>query len=383
MSTRVRPPSLLSVAATARAALGAAVLRGKQATGLLRPLRAQPYLGHGTAVAVHVKGRVHEHTGVDAPRRSDSPLDNLLAMARRFTATPIPRARVLLRLADTEQEVVADADGYFRADLQPGAPLAAGWHDLDATLVSPLPDAAAGRTAGRTAGRVLVPAATAAFGVISDLDDTVIRTGIPTPLQAARTVLLNNAMTRTPFLGVAAFYRALQAGPSGADTNPLFYVSSSPWNLYDLVLSFLELQQVPAGPLFLRAWGLDADALPGGGHAGHKAELIRGLLATYPRLPFVLIGDSGQEDPEIYRDVVLAHPGRILAVYIRDVTTVARDAEVQVIAQQLRRGGVPCELVTDTAAAARHAVEHDLMVPAALAAVVSAVDSAVEGRAGR
>ena len=350
---------------------GRVVLRAKQVTGLLRPLRAQPYLGHGTGRRVHVKGRVHEQTGVDAAERSDTPLDNLVAIVRRFTATPIPGARVRLRLGDTVREVVADADGYFRVDLDLPAPLAAGWHELSASLLEPYAE-----VGEPTVGRVLVPSADATFGVISDLDDTVIRSGIPTPLQAARTVLLNNAMTRTPFEGVAAFYRALQAGASGTGRNPLFYVSSSPWNLYDLVVTFLELQQVPAGPLFLRAWGLDADALPGGGHGGHKSEIILGLLATYPDLPFVLIGDSGQEDPEIYRDVVLAHPGRILAVYIRDVTSVARDVAVHAVALQVRATGVPFELVADTAGAARHAVQHGLMAPSALAEVLSALVTA-------
>ena len=362
---------MLSRVADARTAVDRAVLRAKQVTGLLRPLRAQPYLGHGTAGVVHVKGRVHEQTGVDAPQRSDTPLDNLVAIVRRFTATPIPGARVRLRLGGTEQEVVADADGYFRAELHPPAPLAAGWHELTATLQEPYAQASE-----PTAGQVLVPSADATFGVISDLDDTVIRSGIPTPLQAARTVLLNNAMTRVPFHGVAAFYRALQAGGSGTDSNPLFYVSSSPWNLYDLVVTFLELQRVPAGPLFLRAWGLDADALPGGGHGGHKSEIILGLLATYPDLPFVLIGDSGQEDPEIYRDVVLGHPGRVLAVYIRDVTSVERDVEVHAVADQVRAVGVPFELVGDTAAAARHAAQHGLLTPSALEEVLTAVDAA-------
>lgn len=364
--------ALLATAARAQDLCGSLVLRGKQATGLLRPLRSRPYLGHGTPDVVYVKGRVRERSGVDEPQPCDTALDNLLATVRRFTATPVPGARVRVRLASvgtatagTEVQVVSDHDGYFRAELHPVPPLREGWHDLSAELLAP--------AGGTTTGRVLVPPADAEFGVISDLDDTVLRSAVTEPLQAAATVLLNNATTRTPFHGVAAFYRALRAGPSGGANNPLFYVSSSPWNLYDFVEDFLRVHDIPVGPLFLRAWGLDADAMFSGGHSAHKSQLINGLLATYPDLSFVLIGDSGQQDPEIYRDVVLAWPGRILAVYIRDVTTPERDADVGVIARQVRDTGVAFELVADTPAAAFHAASHRLITSHGLAKVQAAV----------
>jgi phosphatidate phosphatase APP1 len=143
--------------------------------------------------------------------------------------------------------------------------------------------------------------------------------------------------------------------------------------VYDLVTAFLRVQNIPAGPLFLRAWGFDADPLPSGGHRGHKSDLIIGLPGTCPEIPFVLIGDSGQEDPEIYRDIALGAPGRVLAVYIRDVTTPERDGEVQAIAEQVREAGVPFSLVSDTAEAARHPAELGLIMPGSLGEVAAAV----------
>ncbi len=365
---------MLAAAARIKDALDEAVLRGKRATGLLRPLRARPYQGHGTASLVHVKGRVREQTGVASPLPSHSPVQNLVATVRRFTATPVPGAQVMVRVGGAEVRVSSDADGYFRTTVHPELALEAGWHDLTATLLA---DPEAGRPEGEPlSSQVLVPAPDASFGVISDLDDTVIRSEITSPARALATMLFHNARTRAPFQGVATFYKALQAGPSGEQSNPLFYVSSSPWNLYDLITAFLEIQGIPVGPLFLRAWGLDADALPGGGHSGHKSAIILGLLDTYPTLPFVLIGDSGQEDPEIYRDVVIARPGRILSVYIRDVTTPERDAVVGAVAQQVRDLGVEFALTPDTDAAARHAADLGLIATDALPDVVEAVEEA-------
>ena len=70
----------------------------------------------------------------------------------------------------------------------------------------------------------------------------------------AKLTLLHNAHTRLPFEGVAGFYQALQRGRDGEAYNPVFYVSNSPWNLYDLLEDFLDVHGIPRGPLLLRDW---------------------------------------------------------------------------------------------------------------------------------
>ena len=179
--------------------------------------------------------------------------------------------------------------------------------------------------------------------MISDIDDTVVLTGATSPLRMARTVFLGNARTRAPFPGVAAFYAALQHGVGRADFNPLFYVSSSPWNLYGLLTEFLTLRKIPLGPLMLRDWGINEREVLPTGHAGHKLEAIRKIMELYPDLPFILLGDSGQEDPEIYHRVVHDHPSRILAVYIRNVHPAPdRITAVRKLAEEVERAGAPC-----------------------------------------
>jgi phosphatidate phosphatase APP1 len=180
-------------------------------------------------------------------------------------------------------------------------------------------------------------------------------------------VLRNNAHTRLPFEGVAAFYKALQLGEDGQSFNPIFYVSSSPWNIYDVLEDFLNVHGVPPGPLFLKDWSPTVL----GKHKDYKIGVIRRLLEMYGEMPFVLIGDSGEEDPEIYLQTVREHPGRVLAVYIRDVTSERRDAEVMDIAEQVRKLGTEMVPVTDTAAAAEHASSIGLIAPDAVAEVRS------------
>ena len=133
--------------------------------------------------------------------------------------------------------------------------------------------------------------------------------------------MLGNARTRLPFPGVAGFYRALRDGATGDENNPIFYVSSSPWNLYDVISEFMDLQEIPRGPILLRDWDYQPRiALVAIRHFDHKGVAIRNIMQMYPELPFILIGDTSQHDPEIYRQFVEEFPGRIPAIYIRDVT---------------------------------------------------------------
>ena len=334
----------------------------KRRTGRIGPIEILAYRGHGTRDRLFLKGRVLEMVGTAPPSAGDSRRRNLRNMVRRFLSSEIPHARVRASYGGHELEVVADEEGFFdlRFDLEKPLREDTGWQPVGIDLLWPL----TGEAEARTIGNVLVPVG-AQFGVISDLDDTVLRSSVTDLLRMARIVLLSNARTRLPFEGVSDFYRALQLGPCGEGFNPIFYVSSSPWNLYDMLEDFLDVHGVPAGPLFLKDWSPTTLR----DHDRHKIGVIRTLLTTYPDLPFVLIGDSGERDPEIYRQVVREYPGRVRAIYIRDVTTRKRDDAVHAIGDELKDIGVEMLLTMDTVEAAEHAAEKGLISPTALAAL--------------
>ena len=113
----------------------------------------------------------------------------------------------------------------------------------------------------------------------------------------------------------------------------------------------------------------------------HKEKQIERILGTYPRMPFILIGDSGQKDPEIYRDVAKRHGNRILAIYIRDVTSAMRDASVNAIAEEVRKFGVDMVLVRDSEGAALHALRRGFIEPHSLVDVRA--EKAKDNQAGK
>jgi phosphatidate phosphatase APP1 len=337
----------------------------KRRFGLLDPFEILPYRGHGTSRDLFLKGRVLEETGITHPGPDDALWLNLLNMIRRFASDEIAGARVLASFGELRAETTADEEGFFEVRFRLAEPLdgSSRWHPVELELLSP-PSPGGGEV--RSKGHVLVPRG-AGFGVISDLDDTVVRSSATNLLKMAWIVVLNNAHTRLPFEGVGAFYEALRRGKEGDSSNPIFYVSSSPWNIYDLLEDFLNVHGIPPGPLFLKDWSPTVL----GKHRNYKLGVIRNLLETYEDMPFVLIGDSGEEDPEIYLQVIREHPKRIKTVYIRDVTPGERDTEVQAIASEARRLGTDMVTVPDTVAAAEHAVSAGLIALDSLAKVRS------------
>jgi phosphatidate phosphatase APP1 len=154
-------------------------------------------------------------------------------------------------------------------------------------------------------------------------------------------------------------------------------VSSSPWNLYDVIADFLEARGLPAGPVLLRDWDLGRELAR---TEAFKLSRIREIFDAFPHLPFVLVGDSSQADPEVYAEVARLYPGRVPAVYIRDVTRrPERAAAIGRLAEVLGAAGTALVLADDTLAAARDAAARGRVHPDAVAAV--AADVGADARA--
>lgn len=339
-----------------------------------KPYRIVYYRGFGSPAAVWLKGRVLREREGATPSDSATFWQNLLATYQRFETDEVPNVAVRVETFGQTYATRTDDEGYFTLTVQPPAnvlnrPENAGraWFPVRYVLPDirqPANEPNAEIEPVHKDGHLLIAPAYSQFGVISDIDDTVLVTGATNLLQTAKLTFLGNAYTRLPFAGVAAFYRALQSGPVTTLFNPIYYVSSSPWNLYDLLVDFFRIQGIPKGPILLRDLGLNAELLSARGHHTHKLAQIRNVLAVNPQLPFVLIGDSGQQDPEIYAQIVRDNPGRIRAVYIRDVSAEdRRDTAVAELIRATEAHHVPMLLVPDTVRAAEHAASLGLIDP--------------------
>jgi phosphatidate phosphatase APP1 len=322
--------------------------------GYYQGVVVQPYRGYGTAEELFLKGRLFRQPRIGTRLDETTILKDVADIARRIARLGRGDVELTARFGGTEERVVTDRDGYFEVSLRLASPPPADrvWHEVDLSLEYD-GDVIVEKAA------VFVPPETARFVVISDIDDTVVLTGVANVAKMMYRLFVQGAESRVAFPGVAALYRALHRGASGREQNPMLYVSRGPWSIYEVLVEFFHLHRIPEGPiLFLREWGLSLQRPLPKRATSHKLDLIEAMLARYDELPFILIGDSGQHDPEVYAEVVRAYPGRVLAVYIRNVSSsTARWDEIEELARELEREGSPLILASDSFAMARHAAE--------------------------
>lgn len=308
--------------------------------------RIESYDGHGSSAGIVVRGRVVDDQPLSSAVWGEGMRAALRRQVRTFLTNELPGVPLRIDVAGSETSVVTDSDGYFRVLLVPG-PLDTPWTMGTVELAGDYRGLSGPHSADL---RVHVPRPGADFGIISDIDDTILETGVQRVGTMVAQTFTGSSLTRTPFPGVVELYRDLTRG--GA--NPVFYVSSSPWNLHAFIDGFLRHRGFPLGPVLLR------DLLGTAAGREEKHDRIREVLELHPDLRFVLIGDSGERDPEIYADIVREHPGRIIAVYIREVRLDPGDGRVERITDAWDND-TPFVLAADSDAVRHHAAGTGLL----------------------
>ncbi len=331
-----------------------------------------PYRGYGSRQEIFLMGSVfHQPTG----STNGSGFGRLLAqIARRLLRTGVPDVDVDVRFHGQVERVRTDKDGYFDVHMRLEDPPSSDrlWYEVEVALSESIDPDDVARPSARC--EVFIPPRDARFVVISDIDDTVMYTGVANRIKMFWRLFAQNAESRVAFPGVAVLYDAFHKGSSGRERNPILYVSRGHWGLYEMLVEFFRAHDIPTGPiLFLREWGVSLKSPLPRRATDHKADLIRTILDLYDEMPFVLVGDSGQHDPEIYAGIVHDHPGRVKAIYIRDVdNSSTRKNEIARLAAEVHRAGASLVLADDSYAMARHAHEHGLISESALGRVLDA-----------
>jgi phosphatidate phosphatase APP1 len=329
----------------------------------------QAYRGYGNNHHIFIKGRVIEDTGLSQPEVSDNIWQNILAMIKRYSSSGISEVEVFAEFQGERIKCVTDEDGFFTLNIDVKEEMVndKDWQHIHFYMKGK------GRTIVHADGEILLSRKKAQYGVITDIDDTLLISHATNARKKLRLMLFKNAKTRLPFDGVAAFYCALEQGfsHSEAELNPFFYVSSSEWNLYDLLADFCQHHNLPKGPFLLRQVSVSLGKIwkAGGGNHNHKLDKIRHILSLHEEREFILIGDSGQYDAEIYKQTVQEYPERINTIYIRDVHPLKHEW-VQKIASEVKKMGADMLLVKDTEEAAVDAIRKGYLHPSSLKKIV-------------
>lgn len=317
-----------------------------------------PYRSYGTFSHLYLKGRVLDNEPLKIVQ-DQSVFNTVKNTWKQFDSFEIPQASLELQIHD-KLKITSETndEGYFRIDQTLKENLSdeissEGWIKYDIFYRNDL-EQGTKLLADPFEGEFLIPSPEAEYGIISDIDDTILQTGVTSFLKwrLLKNSLLTNAYERIPLKNAPHLYQKLHAGITGKNKNPVFYLSNSPWNLYEYLMLFLDYNKFPKGPILLRdlRTPFEASLKP---EKPHKQKEITNILKTYPDLKFILIGDSGEHDATIYTEIAVQYSDRILAIYLRSVRHEKRMKKVQSIIDDFDT--VPVLMVENSIEAEKHA----------------------------
>lgn len=323
------------------------------------PLQIITFQTYGTSHRLYLRGRAIEDESINLEQKGAFKL--FFNAWKRFETDEVKNAELIVKIG---QELLfytkTDNNGYFLLD-EPVEDInkyanKEGWVTFEVSYKKEHITRSV-QSENRFLVEMLIPSKNASFGVISDIDDTILHTGLVSVLKwrVLFNTLLTSAGKRLPLDGTPEFYHLLHQGKTGNEANPIFYVSHSPWNLYRYLEYFLRKNNFPKGPIILRNFPrLFSRKLKD--EKPQKQNEILNLLKAYPDLKFILIGDSGEHDPVIYLEIAEMYPERIAAIYLRRVNHKNRMAKAYKLYKNYKK--VPVLLVKNTEEAIKHAKKH-------------------------
>ena len=277
------------------------------------------HFAYGDMRTALIEGRVLEENALKKASAKDSRLRNLKRNLKRFHNDEAKNMPLQLwfesSLSDAESKqqqrtVKTDSEGYFRLEMSVPEQYKAGWQQIYADMQGNL-----------SRGKALIVPEKNIVGLISDLDDTILVSEVLSKRRLLSNTFLKNPMQRKTFPGAAELYRSVAQHNPIPDTAPIFYLSASPRQLHGAISEFLEHHQFPPGVVITKRVSDDLSSEPLFDQFAYKTKKIEEIFERLPHVRFILAGDDGEKDPEIYDHIRRNYPDRVMAVWIREVNT--------------------------------------------------------------
>ncbi|NQX13677.1 DUF2183 domain-containing protein [Microbacteriaceae bacterium VKM Ac-2855] len=265
--------------------------------------RVIPYTGYGTTTQLRVLARVLYTRPTPEGEEPPRPVEGVRGW-RSFTSVFVSDVAVTIEADGQRHEVVADRGGVVDADIP--VSLTPGWHTISISTAE----------SESVEAPVFIVAPDSRIGIVSDIDDTVMVTALPRPFVAAWNTFVLDEHARMPTPGMAVFLDRFSSQHPGS---PVIYLSTGAWNVAPALTRFLSRNLYPSGALLLTDWGPTHDRFFRSGRE-HKEQNLRRLVAEFPDVRWLLVGDDGQHDEEIYSTFAAEYPQHVAAIAIRQLS---------------------------------------------------------------
>ncbi len=265
-----------------------------------RSLELISYLSYGDDSKVRALGRVVKKKPQSNFSKQQKSLEHFITVLKLFLTKKVDCAPLTYNNKEKTIHFNSNAEGYFS-------------HIVPVTRNN---DVAISLGTKKAVIEFLAPSLKTKKIIISDIDDTIMKSKAISMTSLVVKTLFYPLKKREAFSEAAEIYHDLQLGPGGDEENMIFYVSSSTWSLYPMLMSFIKKNNFPKGPLLLQDIKTEKQREGAISHA-HKLDRIIELVEFYPHLKFQLIGDAGQRDAQIYLEIAKRYPQKIDYILIR------------------------------------------------------------------
>ena len=250
-----------------------------------------------------IRGRVLQNRLISR-KPQDGKLTNFIKFIRSLLTDEQEFYELSVLTENNIIQVTTDNDGYFICEFINDSSTAI---TIEALNVSPL------------SIDMAIINENAVFSIISDIDDTILQTGVTSffKWKLLLNTLFRNPWKRKSFQNISSVYNEITANYTQSVSN-IFYISNSPWNLQPYLMHFLRANKFPDGQLILRDASLSLTKTEDIDRQNKYLEVMR-ILNLDNQHRFILIGDSGEIDADIYLKVAEEFPDRIIGIFIRDL----------------------------------------------------------------
>lgn len=280
------------------------------------------HFAYGDTRAVLAEGRVVEKDSRRQASAKDGRLRNLKRNLKRFhndEAENVPLQlwfESSLSGSGTENKqrqqwkAKTDDEGYFRLEMSMPEQYQPGWQHIYVDVRGHL-----------SRGDALIVPKNNRIGIISDLDDTILVSEVLSKRRLLSNTFLKNPLQRKIFPGAAEVYANIAQRNPVPDAAPIFYLSASLRQLHGPISEFISHHQFPPGVVITKRVSDDRSSEPIFDQFAYKTKKIEEIFKRLPQVRFILAGDDGEKDPEIYDHIRRTYPDRVMAVWIREVNT--------------------------------------------------------------
>ncbi|MDT0643252.1 App1 family protein [Zunongwangia sp. F363] len=314
------------------------------------------YRGYVNDQELIVFGHLFKSWAPDKYRLDRKGIRHAFSIIHMFRIKPLPNVKIRLKFKNIDVTTKTQEDGYFRFSIPFTEELESGWHKYE--VICELNEFGIIEK-----GELLKPYKSK-FAIISDIDDTFLISHSNSFFKKLYVMLSKNVNKRKIFNDVVNHYRALSiAGQDSEEaSNSFFYVSSSEWNLYEFIEEFARIHNLPKAVIKLKKikTGIRDFLSSGRGSHNHKYDKIKDIIAFYPKLQYVLLGDDSQKDPYLYERICKTYPLSIGAIYIRQ-TRNSQKKEVQEVLKNIEDMGVATCYFKNSEKAIEHSREVEII----------------------